>query len=99
MKKVDLQNPKNGDLKVSLNLKNQKKELEYPINSVQEGFIIIDALYFFMGDNNLPCEFGLMVYDTKLGWCHWYSDLGGVIDNYLKEEDGLELLNKHLTLK
>jgi hypothetical protein len=37
-----------------------------------------------------------MVYDTKLGWCHWYSDLGGVIDNYLKEEDGLELLNKHL---
>jgi hypothetical protein len=96
MKKNNLTNPKNGDLKVSLNLKNQKKELEYSIYSVQEGFIIIDALYFFMNDNNLSYEFGLMVYDNKFGWCNWYSDLGGVIDNYIKEENGLELLNKHL---
>ncbi len=114
MKKVDLKNPKNGDLKVWWIPQVPMKAFEYPVSTPQEGFILLDALAkydMFQFDNNIKPDYsnagGLCVFDeTSIdldedydGWDDWYSEMGGCIDNYLREENGLELLNKHLIFK
>lgn len=111
MKKVDLENPKNGDLKVWWIPQVPMQPFVYPVNSVQEGFILLDALAqydLFQLENNVKPDFcnagGLMVFEEELidesedcdGWSDWYSEMGEDIDYYLREENGLELLNEDL---
>lgn len=115
MKKVDLENPKNGDLKVWWIPQVPMEAFEYPVNSVQEGFILLDALAkydLFQYENDVKPDYsnagGLMVFDEELasenenednfyaGWYDWCSEMGGDIDFYLNEENGLELLIEDL---
>lgn len=107
MKKVDLENPKNGDLKVWWIPQVPMKSFEYPVSSPQEGFILLDALAkydLFQLENNVKPDFcnigGLSEFDEELidesedfdGWGDWFSEMGEDMDYYLREENGLELL-------
>jgi hypothetical protein len=113
MKKIDLKNPKSGDLKVWWIPQVPMKAFEYPVNSVQEGFILLDALGMyddFQFKNNIKPDYcnvgGLSVFDEGDveevdgihydGWSDWCSDMGDDINFYLREENGLELLNNDL---
>lgn len=115
MKKVDLENPKNGDLKVWWIPQVPMEAFEYPVNSVQEGFVLLDALAkydLFQLEKKVKPDFcnmgGLMVFDDELaseneneddfdaGWSDWCSEMGGDIDFYLNEENGLQLLIEDL---
>jgi hypothetical protein len=114
MKKVDLENPKNGDLKVWWIPQVPMKSFEYPVSTPQEGFILLDALAkydMFQFENNVKPDYcnagGLSVFEEEIsdldddydGWCDWYSEMGEDIDYYLREENGLELLNNDLISK
>ena len=110
MKIVDLKNPKNGDLKVWWIPQLPMKAFEYPVNSVQEGFILLDALAMydaFQFENKIKPDYcntgGLSVFDEDDieeedfdGWSDWCSEMGEDIDFYLREQNGLELLNNDL---
>lgn len=103
----NLQAPKNGDLKVWWIPQIPMNSFEYPVNSPQEAFILLDALAeydLFQLENNIKPDYsnvgGLMVFDEELideiedcdGWSEWYSEMGEYIDYYLREDNGLELL-------
>jgi len=103
----NLQAPKNGDLKVWWIPQIPMNSFEYPVNSPQEAFILLDALAeydLFQLENNIKPDYsnvgGLMVFDEELideiedcdGWSEWYSEMGEDIDYYLREDNGLELL-------
>jgi hypothetical protein len=110
MKKVDLKNPKNGDLKVWWIPQVPMKPFEYPVSSPQEGFMLLDALAkydLFQLENNVKPDFcnigGLSEFDEEDiegedfdGWGDWFSEMGDDMDYYLREENGLELLNNDL---
>jgi hypothetical protein len=114
MKKVDLEKPKNGDLKVWWIPQVPMKAFHYPVNSPQEGFILLDALAkydLFQFENNVKPDYsnagGLFVFDEDLvdendavwdGWSDWYSEMGEGIDYYLNEDNGLDLLNEDLKI-
>jgi hypothetical protein len=73
MKKVDLKNPKNGDLIVWWIPQIPMKAFHYPVNSPQEAFILLDALAeydLFQYENNVKPDYcnagGLMVFDEEL---------------------------------
>jgi hypothetical protein len=110
MKKVDLKKPKNGDLKVWWIPQVPMKPFEYPVSSPQEGFILLDALAkydLFQLENNVKPDYcnvgGLSEFDEEDiegedfdGWSDWFSEMGDDMDYYLREENGLELLNNDL---
>ena len=73
MKKIDLENAKNGDLKVWWIPQVPMKPFLYPVNSPQEAFILLDALAeydLFQYENRVKPDYsnagGLMVYDEEL---------------------------------
>jgi hypothetical protein len=110
MKKEDLKKPKNGDLKVWWIPQVPMKPFEYPVSSPQEGFMLLDALAkydLFQLENNVKPDFcnigGLSEFDEEDiegedfdGWSDWFSEMGDDMDYYLREENGLELLNNDL---
>lgn len=107
--------PKKGDLKVWWIPQVPMKSFYYPVSSPQEGFILLDALAkydIFQYENNVKPDFcnagGLMEFDPEMieegdedfdGWSEWYSPMGEDMDYYLREDDGLELLNKDINFQ
>jgi hypothetical protein len=108
-----MRKPKNGDLKVWWIPQIPMKSFEYPVSTPQEGYILLDALEkydMFQFENKVKPDYcnvgGLSVFDEEEiideyynGWSEWCSETGVDMDYYLREENGLELLNNDLIKK
>lgn len=89
--------PKNGDLRVWWIPQIPMEPFYFPVASVEEGALILEALAqydMFQLENRVKPDFsnvgGLQMFDAELdaempgdGWCDWEGDHGETLDEFM----------------